>query len=159
MLKGHMDMNSRRKILYGITGAGITTSLAIKWVKPVVNSVLLPAHADTSISTTPPPSLNTPPSGENIIVDMQFAYAVNYDMSEHLSDAESPTSELAIAIVSLPDIGTLNLILASTFNYELLSNPTNVRSVSFTYFVLDPQGAKSDTYTVDIINLPQPLPV
>jgi hypothetical protein len=42
-------MNQRRKLLLGI---GATSSLAV-WHKPVVNSIMLPAHAQTSMPPTP----------------------------------------------------------------------------------------------------------
>ena len=156
-----MDMTNRRQVLYGLTGVGVSTLPAAKWVKPVVNSVLLPAHAQTTPGEPSQRNLpeNTPPLGENIIVDMQFSSLVRYDMSPHLSDAETPVAELSIAIVSLPVIGTVGLVAASTFEYELLSNTGSMDSVSFTYFVQDPEGAKSGVYTVIIMNLPLPGPV
>ncbi len=153
-------MTSRRQVLYGLMGIGITNLPAANWVKPVVNSVLLPVHAQTSSEDPTQRNLpeNTPPMGEDIIVDMQFSSLVRYDMSPHLSDAETPAAELLIAIVSLPVTGTIRLVAASTFEYELLSNPNSITSVSFTYFVQDPEGAKSSVYTVTIINLPLPGP-
>ena len=155
-------MTSRRKVLYGLSGTGITTLLFTGWVKPVVNSVLLPAHAETS-ATVPVEeqslSDNTPPAGEDISVDMLRSNVVRYDMSRHLSDAETPADELAIAIVSVPDLGTIRLVAPGTFEYELPLNPDEIQNALFTYFVLDPQGAKSSIYTVTIYNLPQPGPL
>lgn len=154
-------MTNRRKVLYGLSGTGIATLFTTDWVKPIVNSVVLPAHAATSVAgPVQEQSLpeNTPPAGENISVDMLRANAVRYDMSRHLSDAETPADQLAIAIVSVPVLGTIRLLAPGTFEYELLSNPGEIQTTSFTYFVLDPQGAKSSIYTVTIFNLPQPEP-
>ena len=44
-------MNERRKILFGI---GATSAMAA-WHKPLINAVVVPAHAQTSPLDTPPP--------------------------------------------------------------------------------------------------------
>ena len=53
-------ISQRRKILLGITGA---TQLPNTWIKPVIDSVVLPAHAQTSSTTTTvsPSTTSTPP--------------------------------------------------------------------------------------------------
>lgn len=45
-------MNQRRKLLLGV---GATGAMAA-WHKPIVNSIVLPAHAQTSVATPPTPA-------------------------------------------------------------------------------------------------------
>lgn len=57
---------SRRKLIKAIAGAagGAATASAVpsSWTKPIVNAVMLPAHAQTTgPTTTPPPAGPTPP--------------------------------------------------------------------------------------------------
>ena len=56
-------VNYRRKVLIGLTG-GIAgaSQLPSKWTKPVINSVILPAHAQTS-ATTAAPTTASPTTG------------------------------------------------------------------------------------------------
>ncbi len=159
-----MEMKNRRKLVHGMTAVGIASTPIATWICPVVESVVLPAHAETSSPTPVVPQLeqravNTPPRGEDISVDMQFLNRVSYDMSEHLSDDETPSSELALFMISLPDLGVLEMIGMRTFQFELLFNPQNVRSTRFEYQVQDPEGARSETCAVEIINLPMPGPM
>ncbi len=53
-------MNERRKLLLGI---GATSAMAA-WHKPLINAVVVPAHAETSPpeETPPPPAPPTPPT-------------------------------------------------------------------------------------------------
>ncbi len=55
--------NARRRLLKTTLIAGSTYSILLdKWVKPVVNSVILPAHAQTSASTTASPATTANPT-------------------------------------------------------------------------------------------------
>ena len=60
-----MESVSRRRLLkqIGVAGAvtGAAAMLPAKWAKPVVDKVLVPAHAQTSPTTTPTPT--TTPEG------------------------------------------------------------------------------------------------
>lgn len=136
------------------------------WMKPIVSSVILPTHAQTTTSEEilepeqPPlqvrdvvPPDNTPPLGENVGVDAQEQTRVQYSLLPHISDQESPASELSISIVTLPLEGSLTLVGTVDFLYEL-SPQSFAESDQFDYQVVDPQGAKSPVYTVDIINFP-----
>ena len=53
MKSKNKNISDRRKVL-SLMGAGVlvTTALPKQWVAPVVNAVILPAHAQTSICTT-----------------------------------------------------------------------------------------------------------
>ncbi len=49
-------METRRKIIKGVIGTGLVSgALPNSWMKPVVNTVVLPAHAQTTETTTPAP--------------------------------------------------------------------------------------------------------
>ena len=52
----------RRKLISGLTvGIAGASQLPTQWTKPVVNSVLLPAHAQTSVTTTAGPTTTPGP--------------------------------------------------------------------------------------------------
>ena len=56
------ENNSRRKVLKSTLAGGVVITTTIKseeWVKPVVNSVIIPAHAQTSVTTTMEPTTTT----------------------------------------------------------------------------------------------------
>ncbi len=55
-------ITNRRKVILGLTGgiAGVS-QLPSRWTKPVVDSVILPAHAQTSVTTTPAPTTTAAP--------------------------------------------------------------------------------------------------
>ena len=56
------ENNSRRKVLKSTLAGGVVITTTIKseeWVKPVVNSVIIPAHAQTSATTTMAPTTTT----------------------------------------------------------------------------------------------------
>ena len=65
-MKGKKSENSdnevlqRRKALLALTGLGGSAVLSKTWVKPVVDSVMLPAHATTSIVRVGSCSVTTP---------------------------------------------------------------------------------------------------
>ncbi len=57
------NSNSRRHALIGIVSVlGSTSVLPQKWVKPVINTVILPAHAQTSATTTMTPTTTVTPT-------------------------------------------------------------------------------------------------
>ena len=140
------------------------------WIKPVCNSVLLPAHALTSEAVVPvlpqgappadPPTtrlaLNTPPLGEDVVIDAQYSLPIRYSMLPHISDRESPATELTLTIASLPEEGIIELLDQAEIVYQLKPEYINAHGGSdrFNYRVLDPQGALSAIYQVEIINLP-----
>ena len=159
----------KRTALRSLLGVTMVASGSKYWIEPLVNSVVLPAHAQTTTPEAEPeqPPLgqppvqgrgvpapdNTPPRGENVVVDAQQQTLLQYSLLPHISDQESPSDKLTISIVSLPASGILSLIGAVEFSYQL-SPQSFSKSDRFDYQVADPQGLKSPVYTVDLINFP-----
>lgn len=84
--------STRRRTLLGIAGGALgATQSPAAWVKPMVNSVLIPTHAETSSATdagaptqtTSPPPDSNPCVGESRTINTreQFAIDVTYDGS------------------------------------------------------------------------------
>lgn len=157
----------RRAFVRKIVGASLGSGLLIKWIKPICDSVVLPAHALTSVVVAPesppedPPEdphvvLNTPPQGEDVVIDAQYSLPISYSMLPHISDFESLPTELTLAIASLPKEGTIELLDQAEIVYQLKPEYINAHGGSdrFNYQVFDPQGALSAVYQIEIINLP-----
>lgn len=51
-VRGDKKITGRRAVLASVAAAGATCSLPSRWKRPVVDSVLLPAHAQTSVQPT-----------------------------------------------------------------------------------------------------------
>jgi len=164
------DNRGKRNALRTLLGITVTAAGSKYWMEPVVNSVILPAHAQTTTPELVPeiepqieeptlekpplrPPENTPPLGENVVVDAKEQTQVQYSLLPHISDQESPASALSISIASLPASGLLTLIGGAEFSYQL-SAQSFAQSDRFEYQVVDPQGLKSPVYTVDLINFP-----
>ena len=160
----------RRSIARAATSIVLGGTLFGHWIKPVCNSVLLPVHALTSAADEPvlpqlvqpedPQgtrlALNTPPLGEDVIIDARYSLPVRYSMLSHISDRESPSTELTLVISSLPEEGAIEILGQAEFVYQLKPEYINAHGGSdrFNYRVLDPQGALSAIYQIEIINLP-----
>ncbi len=160
----------RRNIVRKSVGIALGGALLGHWIKPVCNSVLLPAHALTSEAVVPvlpqgaPPAdpqithlvPNSPPLGEDVVIDAQNSLPVRYSMLPHISDRESPSTELTLIVASLPDEGIIELLDQAEIVYQLKPEYVNAHGGSdrFYYRVLDPQGALSAVYQIEIINLP-----
>ena len=111
-----MDINNRRKLVKGLV-AGSAVTVVSEWHKPVIRTVLLPAHASTSLATTsyqctiesldpslnmilmkitPPPPLGTAVGGNLLRVgDQGGVMSQPYVPSQTTSDGSAIFSELA----------------------------------------------------------------
>jgi hypothetical protein len=58
------DANGRRKvlqkILMGSGAVGVSAILPSKWTKPIIDTIIVPTHAQGSITTTTPAPTTTP---------------------------------------------------------------------------------------------------
>lgn len=78
------DKQRRRKILKATMAGGVIITPNIKpgeWVKPIIDSVIVPAHAATSVTTTPaattpfpPTTTQFPPINSNVNVTTSFSF-------------------------------------------------------------------------------------
>lgn len=160
----------RRSFVRKTVAVTLGSVLLGHWIKPVCNSVLLPVHALTSEAVVPVlpqgapptdpqithPAPNSPPLGEDVIIDAQYSLPVRYSMLPHISDRESLSTELTLVISTLPEEGIMELLDQAEIVYQLKPEYTNAHGGSdhFLYRVLDPQGALSAVYQIQIINLP-----
>lgn len=153
----------RRRFVRKIAAVSLGSGILAHWIKPICNSVILPSHALTSMPLLTPEdpqitrlAVNAPPQGENVVIDAQYALPVSYSMLPHISDPESLATELTLAIDSLPENGVIELLDEAVIVYQLQAEYVNAHGGSdhFNYHVIDPQGARSPTYRVDVINLP-----
>ncbi len=99
-------METRRKIIKGVIGTGlISGALPQSWMKPVVNAVVLPAHAQTS-GTTEHPTTGTVSGASSI------THETSEDFTVTPSDADGIVS--VSFTVSNGDSGTGNSYAAPT---------------------------------------------
>ncbi len=147
-----IKMNESKRNLLKLLGmAGVTgPSIPEKWSRPIVESVILPVHAQTSSDDDPVG--NTPPIGADVTLDAGLTSGVSHDLDANISDNESPNSLLSIVNVSTPSEGSVVFTSSTAFTYTSLGNAIG-GTASFTYQVQDPQGAMSAVYTVTIIDL------
>ena len=82
--------NNRRKVLLGLTG-GIAgaSQLPSKWTKPVIDSVILPAHAQTS-ATTAAPTTTMAPLPTNFRGNISLAVSLTSNQRDSIFSALIP---------------------------------------------------------------------
>jgi hypothetical protein len=136
--------NKKRRTLKAV--AVVSTGLVVTdvWKKPLINSVLLPAHAQTSASDT------TPPVGGNATVAVNSNGVASGSLIARDNSGATPT----VTIVSQPSLGNVSLS-GLNFTYTASAGPGFTGSDSFTYKVTDASNNESPVYTVSIsVNVP-----
>lgn len=138
-------MNNKRKTLQKIAGIGaVATVLPSSWIKPVISSVVLPVHAQTSA--------NTPPVGQNITVNDIFEATASVDLAALISDADgdSLTVNLEGSGVLSGDIINLTAEIVGTIVSVTIS--AGGGSAFVDYSVSD-QIAKSPIFRITFVEL------
>ena len=145
---------SRRKLLKSIAaGSGVIVagkSLPESWSKPVVDSVMLPAHAQTS--PAPPAPLACSPGSLTVVSDEPSGNAIDIDAIAIVFDGQSTCSLQAGDGPS--DIASPNLVFMADTDrdedtwdpYTITGGNWTVTPVNFSYGQRYPDG----NYSVDI---------
>jgi len=134
-------MNSKRNTIKKIAGVGTIASLLPQaWTRPVVTSMVLPAHAQTSDTE--------PPMGADLTADAGFFDTASGTLIAVDNVDLSPT----VSIVDQPSQGAV-VINGLDFNYEVTDGSGFFGDDSFTYRVTDASGNQSPINTVTIINI------
>jgi len=145
-------MNTRKrkslKKIAGATSIGFAAiSLPKSWTKPVLNSVVLPAHAQTSMD-------NQAPIGQNVTVDAFGDTGLIIELGPLISDPEgNPITIIIVASgVIAPTTFTINAVLQGE---QLNVNTSGVGSAgsAFVDYQLSDGMNMSVVYRVTIDNL------
>lgn len=150
-------MNSKRKSLKALTALGVgVAATPSAWKKPIVNSIVLPAHAQTS-DTDIPAVTNGPPVGENFTVDALADTAVIIDLAPRVSDPDGDPITITI-------IGSGVLVGSAVVDSVSLTSPMQISaSISsgngsiFVDYQLNDGTDDSPVYRITIENLGAPL--
>lgn len=125
----------KRGTVKKLLGMGATGGLlATQWQKPVVNAVLLPAHAQTS---------NRAPVGQNLDVPAFEIEFLSIDLAPSISDPDGDMLSISVVDTGFFDGNPLALsfsasVVGLTFQVESQAAPeTAVRDVYIDYTVSD----------------------
>lgn len=146
------SMPSRRKTIKTLAGAGAVVGLLpTRWTKPALESIVLPAHAQTS------DAVNLPPVGESFTVDAFADSAIIVDVGPRVSDPEGDPITLTIV-----DSGVLggglsidSVSLSSAFEIQVSVN--NGSGEIFVDYQLNDGMSDSPVYRITITNLDGPF--
>ena len=139
--KNKQAMN-RRKLLGSLAVVGGVSAMPSTWVKPVINSVFLPAHAQTSItdaSPSPPPAETPTPPGETPVLSLS---ATSIDVTFEQSLVGPLNAGISFLLDTVQVISS-NPALASGGDTLGSSAIIGLASLSFNFIINDSLGTPS----------------
>ena len=103
--QSHASDESRRKTLTRLVlGGGVLASLPKRWTRPMVERVLLPAHAQASPVQPPPPPSGGNNLGPHLITLRSILNDDQADLSAPSRELESPVFPLYSVDISIHDL-------------------------------------------------------
>lgn len=150
-------MNSKRKSLKALATLGVgVAATPSAWKQPIVNSIILPAHAQTS-DTDVPAATNGPPVGESFTVDALADTSVVIDLAPRISDPDGDPITITIissgVILGSPVIDSVTLTSPTQISASISSGDGAI----FVDYQLNDGTDNSPVYRITIENMGTPL--
>ncbi len=140
-------MKTRRKIIKGVIGTGLVSgALPNSWMKPVVNAVVLPVHAETSSATTSSPVISAiadatiNDNGGAIPTTVATISGIDIQTGAVFSIVADPTNGF-LTLDSATGVLTWNGNLRSNQSYSIIVKVTNSDS-----------GFDTESFTLNVNN-------
>ena len=133
-------MEHKRNTLKIIAGVGAVASFApSSWTKPIISSVVLPAHAQTSAEDS------TAPTGADATINADVSGVA----TGTLAASDDTDNNPVVMIVSQPSGGGVTLS-GLNYTYTATAGSSFSGSDTFTYKVVDSTGNESPIYTITV---------